>query len=407
MKKYLLFLLLAGEGLSSHAMSMTWRTECVGYYQLQLPDNLEVALYPINDFVKPNKEPKTENGILIQKYSEPGITFGKNNYWQDNDAIQAQFTAFYYSNYMIGISSEADSYIDFSGYLEKVKADFSFVKESSRELEKSNLKLYHEAMTPEEEFKRKYDYLIKTYPDSFAAYIPGARVVYVNKNRRLYLFWGEYQKDTGEKSQTAEKQWQQSEPEVLSLLSRFRPRNLYEVPSSQGFCLPYGFITNDSGHESRNMGVTYRLKNHPDVTIFFQDLGMKPESGKEDDLNQKDYVTWLWNWQYQWSAASKELINPKWRSIKMDGRDGIGAFVRATYKNFPVYDDNGNEINRQNYINYGYVAYVQGNHQARNLEPDLLLYVMQDSSQAKGQPPMSKDELLKMAEHIVSTIKRR
>ncbi|EOC1341400.1 hypothetical protein ACI09M_000710, partial [Cronobacter dublinensis] len=301
MKKYLLFLLLAGRVLSSDAMSMTWRTECVGYYQLQLPDNIEVALYPINDFVKPNKEPKTENGILIQKYSEPRITFGKNNYWQDNDAIQAQFTAFYYSNYMIGISSEADSYIDFSGYLEKVKADFSFIKESSRELEKSNLKLYHEAMSPEEEFKRKYDYLIKTYPDSFAAYIPGARVVYVNKNRRLYLFWGEYQKDTGEKSQTAEKQWRQSEPEVLSLLSRFRPRNLYEVPSSQGFCLPYGFITNDSGHESRNMGVTYRLKNHPDVTIFFQDLGPSSGPGErrpDPNMSAKDYVTYFWNVRY-------------------------------------------------------------------------------------------------------------
>ncbi|ELQ6215051.1 T6SS immunity protein Tli4 family protein [Cronobacter dublinensis] len=393
MKKYLLFLLLVGRVLSSDAMSMTWRTECVGYYQLQLPDNIEVALYPINDFVKPNKEPKTENGILIKKYSEPRITFGKNNYWQDNDAIQAQFTAFYYSNYMIGISSEADSYIDFSGYLEKVKADFSFVKESSRELEKSNLKLYHEAMTPEEKFKRKYDYLIKTYPDSFAAYIPGARVVYINKNRQLYLFWGEYQKDTGEKSETAEKQWQQSEPEVLSLLSRFRPRNLYEVPSSQGFCLPYGFITNDSGHESRNMGVTYRLKNHPDVTIFFQDLGPSSGPGErrpDPNMSAKDYVTYFWNVRYGHSFRDIKLYGKGFSYPDMDNRKAVAASAK-----FTRYDKQ---------IDYGYVAFVKGETPE---EPDLLFYVIRDSRQARGNPPVAQGEIEKMAEHIVSTIKRR
>ena len=91
----------------------------------------------------------------------------------------------------------------------------------------------------------------------------------------------------------------------------------------------------------------------------------------------------------------------------MDGRDGTGTFVKGTYKNVPVYDYKGHVSNRLNYINYGYAAYVQGNHKARNLEPDLLLYVMQDSRRLKNQPPMDKDEIEKMAEHIISSIKRR
>ncbi len=91
----------------------------------------------------------------------------------------------------------------------------------------------------------------------------------------------------------------------------------------------------------------------------------------------------------------------------MDGRDGLGTFVKATYRDVPVYDYRGHVTNRLNYINYGYVAYVQGNHKARNLEPDLLLYVMQDSRQVKNQPPMGKDDLEKLAEHIVSSVKRR
>lgn len=41
----------------------------------------------------------------------------------------------------------------------------------------------------------------------------------------------------------------------------FRSRKLYEIPSGQGFCLPYGFIAGDSGHEQRNMGVTWGSKN--------------------------------------------------------------------------------------------------------------------------------------------------
>jgi hypothetical protein len=99
------------------------------------------------------------------------------------------------------------------------------------------------------------------------------------------------------------------------------------------------------------MGVTYRLKNHPDVTLFFQDLGMQPKAGKEDKLNEKDYVRWLWNWQYQWSAVSKEVIKPEWRAITMDGRKGVATFVKSVYKDGSV--------------NYGYVAYVQGDRSAR------------------------------------------
>lgn len=77
-------------------------------------------------------------------------------------------------------------------------------------------------------------------------------------------------------------------------------------------------------------------------------------------------MAWLWSWDFQAGATSKELIKPKWRSIKMDGRDGTGTFVKGTYKNVPVYDYKGHVSNRMNYINYGYAAYVQGNHKARN-----------------------------------------
>ncbi|HBD3716502.1 TPA: hypothetical protein KJD76_003600 [Escherichia coli] len=384
--------------ISFNAFALEWKNECVGYYQLELPDTVEVALYPLEGFVNPAKQ---------SEYTVPGITFGEEFFSGDNDSVQAQYTEFYYGQYKLGISSQSRTSINWSEYRSKVIADREFKVKDARQYESRNLERFNEPVTPEQEFKRKHNYIIKDYTDAFALYENRAYSLIVKKDERLYHFWSKYQKDTGDKSQTAEKQQQESEPEVLSLLNRFQSRKLYQVPTVQGFCMPYGFIAGDSGHELRNMGVTYRLKNHPDVTIFFQDLGMKPQAGKEDDLNEKDYVKWLWNWNYLLSSVSKELISPKWRPIKMDGRDGLGTFVKATYRDVPVYDYKGHVTNRLNYINYGYVAYVRGNHKARNLEPDLLLYVMQDSRQVQNRPPMGKDDLEKLAEHIVSSVKRR
>jgi len=394
MKNLVLCLLFPGLCLSHSAASHEWKKECVGYYQLELPENLEVALYPVDDFIKPRNEPVIIDGIKIQRYANSGITFDQNNYTRNRtSAVQAQFSAFYYDDYELDISSESNSPIDFISYREHIKDNKEFDNSVSRRREEHAFRMFKDPVTPKAEFERIHGYLIKDYPGAFSLYERRAYTLYINQQNRLYHFWKNYEKGTGDESQSAEKQWRRNEPEVLSLLSRFRPRKLYEVPAEQGFCMPYGFIAGDSGQEKHNMAVTYRLKDHPDVTIFFQDLGMKPEAGEEDNLNAKDYVKWLWNWQYQWSSVSKELISPKWRSIEMDGRNGLGTFVKSVFKD--------------GVVNYGYVAYVQGDRNLRNKQPDLLLYVMQHGQLMNDQPPMDKDELEKMAEHIVSTVKRR
>lgn len=395
--------------VSFSAFSLEWKNECVGYYQLALPDTLEVALYQVEDFVNPREQPENDGDIKTRLYASPKIKFEKNSFVRDDSSVQAQFTELYYGQYKLGISSQSRTSINWSEYRNKVIANRNFGVKVARQYEERNLELFNESVTPESEFKRKHDYIIKDYTDAFALYENRTYSLFVKKDERLYQFWKKYQKDTGDKSQTAEKQLLESEPEILSLLNRFQSRKLYQVPTAQGFCMPYGFIAGDSGHEMRNMGVTYRLKNHPDVTIFFQDLGMEPgpRFQRPENESSKDFITYLWNRKYQWSSFSKELISPKWRPIKMDGRDGLGTFVKATFRDVPVYNYKDQVVNRLNYINYGYVAYVQGNHKARNLEPDLLLYVMQDSSQVKNQPPMGKDDLEKLAEHIVSSIKRR
>lgn len=59
------------------ATAEMWENECIGYYQLQLPSNLEVALYPIEDFVNPRKQPENDGDIKTRIYASPKITFGK------------------------------------------------------------------------------------------------------------------------------------------------------------------------------------------------------------------------------------------------------------------------------------------------------------------------------------------
>jgi len=358
----------------------------MGYYQLMLPENVEVALYPIGLILEPRKDPAWRKDTFVSRYLSPKISFGDNRYQNDNDEIQAQFSQFYYSNYEIIISSENKSAIDLLSYKKQFKERIdTHIQDywNSRDYELS-LKL---PVLSKEIAIKSLAYSLDNYTDAFSASDSGGYSVYINKNKRLYIF------NKPNETQSLDEQLISNKPEIPSLLKHFQSRELYEVPTEQGFCIPYGFIAGDSGHEPRNMAVTYRLKNHPDVTIFFQDLGMKPKAGKEDDMNEKDYVTWLWNWQYQWSAVSKKLISPKWRTIEMDGRKGVGTFVKSIYKDGS--------------LNYGYVAYVKGDRSARNLTPDLLLYVMQDSRQAKENPPIDKDELEKMAERITTSIRKR
>ncbi|MCE0828762.1 hypothetical protein LVQ78_22415 [Buttiauxella sp. A2-C2_NF] len=379
---------------SYNAFGQEWKNECVGYYQLQLPAGLEVALYPIEDFVNPDKRPESANGIKVQLYGVPEITFRKNYDLKDIDAVQAQFTEFYYGNYELGISTEGKEPIDWSAYRKREEGDRDFAAFVAREYELRDLRLFDEPLTPEAEFKRKHGYLTKEYPDAFSIYTNRTYSVFINKDNRLYHFWKESKKDTSDKSPTAEKQLRDNEPEVLSLLNRFRARKLYEVPTEQGFCLPYGFIVGDSGHEKRNMAVTYRLKDHPEVSIFFQDSGTNPGPGKQrpdDKKSAKDYVTYLWNVEYGHSFRDIKLFGKGFSSPTIDNRKGTAAFAKFTRY--------GKEVD------YGYVAYVKSG--VDDNEPGLLFYVIRDSRQAKNQPSMDKDELEKLAEHIVSSVKRR
>lgn len=391
MKKLFLSILFIFLNYSFDATAQAWKSECIGYYQLQLPDNLEVALYPAGLIINPRKDPAWRKNDPADRYLFPKISFGEDVYQDNNDRTQAQFSNFYYNDYEINISSESES-IDFLKYEEDFKArtDVHIQDYWNRRDYRLSINL---SILPKELVEQSLKYHIDNYTDAFSASDFGGYSLFINKNKRLYIF------NKSDEAPSQDEQLKKSKPEVLSLLNRFRPRKLYEVPTEQGFCLPYGFIAGDSGHEKRNMGVTYRLKDHPDVSIFFQDLGPNPGPGEQrpyerrpdEKMSAKDYVTYFWNRRYGHSFREIKLYGKGFSSPKIDHRDGAAAFAKFT--------------RRSKEVDFGYMAYVKGN--AENTEPGLLFYVIRDSRQAKDQLPMDKDELEKIAEHIVSSIKRR
>ncbi|MGG5835776.1 T6SS immunity protein Tli4 family protein [Huaxiibacter chinensis] len=224
--------------------------------------------------------------------------------------------------------------------------------------------------------------------------------LYINKSDRLYQFvklW----KD-GAVLEAGEKMNLNKKTDVDSLLRRFHTRELYEIPSGQGFCLPYGFIDDEAGEAKRNIAVTYRMVDHPDVMILFQDAsfqfpGLVPHNddySKVKDYDAKDYAKWLWNNIYMlYPNQERKLLWPRWFTVTMDDRKGSGSFMEVTKKN-------GEK-------DYGYLAFVRGNPDNGTKEPDLQVFVSSVSDIAEGHPRMSPDELKALAEHIVSSVRRR
>lgn len=384
--KVLSLLLSCCTAYSYCASTQEWNKECLGYYQLMFPENTEVALFPIGLILDPRKDPAWRKNTFVNRYLPSKISFGDNRYQNENDEIQAQFSQFYYRNYKIIISSENESAIDLLSYERKFKERTDTHIQDYWNTRDYELSLKFPVLSKEIAAK-SLAYSIDNYNDAFSASDSGGYSIHINKNNRLYIF------NKSNETQSLDEQLIKNKPEIFSLIKNFQSRKLYEVPAEQGFCIPYGFIAGDSGHEPRNMGVTYRLKNHPDVTIFFQDFGPNPGSGErrpDPNMSAKDYVTYFWNVRYGHSFRDIKLHGKQFTYPEIDNRKAAAAFAKFT------------RLSKE--IDYGYVAFVKG---ATPDEPDLLFYVMRDSRQAKNNPPMGKDELEKMAERIVSSIKRR
>ncbi len=178
-------------------------------------------------------------------------------------------------------------------------------------------------------------------------------------------------------------------------IERSQPRQAFSVPIQTGVCAPYVFIP-DGGKRRRDIRVTYRLKEQPDVTVWLAD-GNASAPGAEQIASHftAEYQTeFFWTQRYQ-SRKRVKLLWRKLHDVQLDGRKGVSSFVELTR------DDDT--------IDYGYLAVVRGDPDAKTDTPDLMLYVIRDAKNAtaKGKQPIDKAAFLEMAEAIAASVKHR
>jgi Tle cognate immunity protein 4 C-terminal domain len=181
-----------------------------------------------------------------------------------------------------------------------------------------------------------------------------------------------------------------------AVIGRLRMRALSSVPLTSGICLPYAFVA-DEGRADRDVRMTYRLKVNPDIQIMLKDAtAAVHEPGIRTRNNEPEPATVsFWSQLLTQSKEVKPLWTPTTRPVKLAGYTGLASFVQLTREDST--------------IDHGYLAIVRGDPKAKEDTPDLMLYIVQDSKQAKakGKEPMTKDAFITMAERVAASVRRR
>lgn len=304
--------------------------ECVGRYRLTLPSEAEVALTTAKAFTGQQITP---------------IRFA--------DGLIAPLSSFIYDG-SFAISKDI-SQNDFD----------AFVKQAKDNVAASATKPYAD---------QRYTALAVNGAQSFAWKSTRASGFYTYKNGTAISFT----------TRPA------SDQRTVDALENVRTRAEGEVPSAPGVCLPGVFVSSNQSDYARSVGVTYRLKDHPDVLIFFRDSKALKNQPKLTSRQMNEFV---WTSEFGVGKAVKLHGVLPWRSVKLDGREGVGSFGTITRK-----DDS---------TDYGYLVTVQGNSDATTDTPDLLLYVERNAAAAQGKTPVTADEIEKIGEEVAASIKRR
>ncbi len=175
---------------------------------------------------------------------------------------------------------------------------------------------------------------------------------------------------------------------------QFRP--LLSVPSGNGVCIPYGFI-NDDGVNSRKVAATYRLRDHPDVTIMLEDARARDVASFQDPEKFTAIYksNFFWTQRYRSVKSRENLLHGSYHKIKFAGQSAVETMFKLTR------DDNTED--------FGYLVVTRGDPDAKEDTPDLMMYVIQNAQHAvmKGIKPMEKEKFFEMAKAISASVKRR
>jgi hypothetical protein len=229
-------------------------------------------------------------------------------------------------------------------------------------------------------------------PNTFAYFGSFSSALYVFKNSGVVTYRAAATDLTAEEGKRS----------VEEVLDGLKFRQNYEIPKGDGVCMPGIFIA-ITGKSYRDIGVTFRLQEHPDVTIFFKDkASAKPVTmvdvhnmpvGRQTNLTSREQNEFVWKYSGLGAQVKLDHDPMPFHTVELDGRKGVSSFGTITR-------DDGT-------TDYGYLATVQGDPDAPVDTPDLMLLVQRTAKNAKSNTPGSKEELKQIAKDIAASVKRR
>ena len=356
-----------GAALASTAPT-AWRAECIGYYTVRLPGDIEYAI----------QRPPLERDWNPQFSDGLGVWGTSFRVTLDDQAEKLAH---------IEISSEV-SRVDLDGLANaRNKAQ---QKSKDESLRKARL-----FAGDSDDFGKRF--LREAEAIRFFEPYFGGQVYAIGKDSiGIYALLGGRIVHTRLEGMGAPQQT------IDAFLKRYHSRAPFQIPQEAGVCLPYAFITAET--QPANVGISLRLKDRPDIVIYLRDG--KDLSASEPPKSAKAYLSKaVHNFFY-----GAKLANPldgdlkPFRDITIDGRQGLGGFALLTRDKLPGPEAFNNAANKDQ--DWGYLAYVPADANAPpGMSSELVFKVERFGRFAKQ--PMTEKEFRELVKNLAAGIKRR
>lgn len=181
------------------------------------------------------------------------------------------------------------------------------------------------------------------------------------------------------------------------ILDNLTDRDKFQVPTKPGVCFPYAFI-HDNNKQPLMIVAGYRLREHPDITVVLSESKAAKYDNKIREIYAQPDTEISEFWRYFSRRLSRERVRSVWefpilRPIQLGGQNGLAAFVKI--------------FRADSTADYGYTAVVRGDPASPLDHPDLAIYIIQANANARSMAmrPLNKQEFLAFAERIADSVK--
>ncbi|BEV13394.1 T6SS immunity protein Tli4 family protein [Herbaspirillum sp. DW155] len=339
---------------ASATEKLDWRTDCVGRMKISIPGDADIAITPTK--------------AVLEDSSSARFFF--------SDGVRAGYSWFSYGG-NIKISNQLRP-SEISSFLKKAD-EFGVSAREDVLTEK-----YRRSEDPENPFETIY----ANDGSKFAIRANLFFLVALVVNNHAVTLMSSVDKDQISR-----------ETEILKkIVTNIGYRANFTIPQRSGVCMPFLFVE-DVENEARLAGTTYRLKDHPDITIFLEDRS----AGRPGEYMRPEVFTaiyksnFFWTQDYQDYDSIENLLKfRRHNKIPFAGQRAVESKVRMI-RTDKITED------------FGYLVVTQGNPDAKVDTPDLMLYVIRDAQQAikRGIKPVPKKEFFKLARQIADSVKHR